>query len=114
MRCRRLSLSTSSPDPALPCCSTDTPKTNSGPTGSDPLLAWLTRSRAGAAPGGTGSGGSAPPSGSGGLATVLSAKSAHGRGGSMGVDVKMWMLNFEDFELSKQIGEGSFGRVRLQ
>jgi hypothetical protein len=32
----------------------------------------------------------------------------------MGVDVKMWMLNFEDFELSKQIGEGSFGRVRLQ
>lgn len=28
------------------------------------------------------------------------------------MDVKMWMLAFKDLELQKQIGEGSFGRVR--
>jgi hypothetical protein len=31
---------------------------------------------------------------------------------SLPVDVKMWTMRFKDLEIQKQIGEGSFGRVR--
>ena len=34
------------------------------------------------------------------------------RAGSMGPDLKLWLIPFRQLELLKQIGEGSFGRVR--
>lgn len=35
------------------------------------------------------------------------------RGGSLGLDLKIWQVQFQQLELVKQIGEGSFGRVYL-
>ena len=54
-------------------------------------------------------------------ATALASPLNHRRGGSsmsqrqqqMAMDVKMWSVRFRDLDVSKQIGEGSFGRVYL-
>ncbi|KAK2078096.1 hypothetical protein QBZ16_003964 [Prototheca wickerhamii] len=62
-------------------------------------LDWVTRSAAAA--GSTG-GRSAPGSAGGRSAPA-----------TPGVDFKMWALNWQDLEIQKQIGEGSFGRVYL-
>eukprot|EP00889_Picochlorum_renovo_P002393 jgi/Picre1/29423/NNA_004811.t1 len=41
---------------------------------------------------------------------------AHGRvpsSAAIGLDVKLWTVNFNDLQMERQIGEGSFGRVYL-
>ena len=40
--------------------------------------------------------------------THISSTATH----KLGVDVRPWLVNFEDLQLVRQIGEGSFGRVR--
>ncbi len=43
-----------------------------------------------------------------------STKQPSAPSGQLRVDIKMWLITFEDLALCRQIGRGSFGRVSLK
>lgn len=69
----------------------------------DPLLKAIV-SRLASTPGSRGSGGS----GAGGSVTAVQRRASS----SMGVNLPLWTVDFSSIAIKRQIGEGSFGKVR--
>jgi hypothetical protein len=44
-------------------------------------------------------------------ANVTESTTRKGSRGSFGLDLKLWLIEFEDIEIQREIGEGSFGKV---